>query len=141
MLNSQGSALLKNKNDMKSEEEVIQFEKVQTQIKGLYNEIGILSKKNPNDAVNNFKLNLINQSLKEANELLGSKYKPYADFDVFREDEIPKTSDVVMILSLYINALERLKGDNVKIKESQSEWIHGHLPYWVIDGKVSNLEA
>jgi hypothetical protein len=58
---------------MKSEEEVIQFEKVQTQIKGLYNEIGILSKKNPNDAVNKFKLKFINQSLIEANDILKDK--------------------------------------------------------------------
>ena len=126
---------------MKSQEEIIQFKNTQTKIKGLYNEIGVLSKKNPNDAVNKFKLNFINQSLKEANELLGSKYKPYANFDVFKEDEIPTTSDVVMILGLYMNALESLKSANIEIRESQSEWILGHQPYWIIDGKVSDIEA
>jgi len=140
-LNLQGLALLKNNNNMKSQEEIIQFKNTQTKIKGLYNEIGVLSKKNPNDAVNKFKLNFINQSLKEANELLGSKYKPYANFDVFKEDEIPTTSDVVMILGLYMNALESLKSANIEIRESQSEWILGHQPYWIIDGKVSDIEA
>ena len=140
-MNLQGLALLKNNNNMKSQEEIIQFKNTQTKIKGLYNEIGVLSKKNPNDAVNKFKLNFINQSLKEANELLGSKYKPYANFDVFKEDEIPTTSDVVMILGLYMNALESLKSANIEIRESQSEWILGHQPYWIIDGKVSDIEA
>jgi len=124
-----------------TKEDVIKFRKTKSQLNDWYKEIGVLSKKSPNDAVNRFKLNFINQSLKEANELLGSKYKPYADFDVFKEDEIPTTSDVVMILGLYMSALERLKSANIEIRESQSEWILGHQPYWIIDGKVSDIEA
>jgi len=124
-----------------TKEDVIKFRKTKSQLNDWYKEIGVLSKKNPNDAVNRFKLNFINQTLKEANELLGRKYKPYADFDVFKEDEIPTTSDVVMILGLYMSALERLKSANIEIRESQSEWILGHQPYWIIDGKVSDIEA
>ena len=44
-------------------ENVIQFKKVLSQINGLYKEIGLLSKKNPNDAVNKFKLTSINQTI------------------------------------------------------------------------------
>jgi len=117
---------------MKSEEEVIQFEKTQTQIKGLYNEIGILSKKNPNDAVNKFKLKFINQSIKEANNILGNK-KPYSDFEVFNEDDAPSTSDVVMILEQYYSALEKIRCTNIK-----TEW--GYW-YWVINGKISNIKT
>ena len=124
-----------------TKEEIVKFGKTKSQLSDWYKEIGVLSKKNPNDAVNKFKLNFVNQSLIDANELLGSRYKPYADFDVFREDEIPTTSDVVMILGLYMSALERLKNANIEIRESQSEWILGHQPYWIIDGKVSDLEA
>ena len=124
-----------------TKEDVIQFEKTKSQMSDLYKEIGVLSKKNPNDAVNKFKLKFINQSLIEANELLESKNKPYADFDVFKEDEIPTTSDVVMILGLYLSALSRLKSANIEVRESQSEWILGHKPYWIIDGKVSDIEA
>ena len=36
-----------------TKEEVDKFEKTQSQIDGLYKEIGILSKKSPNDIVNN----------------------------------------------------------------------------------------
>ncbi|MDR0438267.1 MAG: hypothetical protein LBH22_08220 [Bacteroidales bacterium] len=118
---------------MKSEEEVIKFEKVQTQIKGLYNEIGILSKKNPNDAVNKFKLKFINQSLKEANDILKNK-KPYSDFDVFNEDDTPSTSDVVMILEQYYSALEKMRCTNIKQKDYKT-WV------WIINGKQSNMET
>ena len=117
---------------MKSQEEVIQFEKIQTQIKGLYNEIGILSKKNPNDAVNGFKLKLINQSLKKANDILKDK-KPYSDFDVFSDDDMPSVSDVVMILEQYYSALEKMRCANI-----QSQF--GYW-YWTINGKISNIET
>ena len=117
---------------MKNEEEVIQFEKTQTQIKGLYNEIGILSKKNPNDAVNKFKLKFINQSLKEANDLLENN-KPYVDFDIFNEDDTPSTSDVVMILEQYCSALEKTRCSN--IKPELGTW------YWVINGVISKMKT
>ncbi|MDR0438172.1 MAG: hypothetical protein LBH22_07730 [Bacteroidales bacterium] len=117
---------------MKNEKEVIQFEKVQTQIKGLYSEIGILSKKNPNDAVNKFKLKLINQSLKEANDILKDK-KPYSDFAVFNEDDAPTTSDVVMILEQYYSALEKIRCANIG-----QNW--GHW-YWRINGELSKHET
>lgn len=117
---------------MKSQEEVILFEKIQTQIKGLYNEIGILSKKNPNDAVNKFKLNFINQSLNEANKLLADK-KPYADFDSFDEDDTPTTSDVVMILEQYYAAMESMRCANIK-----NEW---GTWYWIIGGEMSKIKT
>lgn len=124
-----------------TKEEIIEFTKTKSQLSDLYKEIGVLSKKNPNDAVNKFKLKFINQTLNDANKLLGDMYKPYSDFDTFNEDEMPTTSDVVMILDLYLSALSRLKSANTEMRESQSEWILGHQPYWVVDGKVSDLEA
>jgi hypothetical protein len=117
---------------MRNEQEVTQFEKIQTQVKGLYNEIGILSKKNPNDAVNKFKLKFINQSIKEANGLLGNK-KPYSNFDVFDEDDAPSTSDVVMILEQYYSALEKIRCAN--IIRVGVRW------YWVINKNRSDIET
>jgi hypothetical protein len=119
---------------MESEQEVIQFEKIQTQIMGLYNEIGILSKKNPNDAVNKFKLKFINQSIKEANELL-KKQKPYSGFDVFDEDDAPSTSDVVMILEQYCSALEKMRCANITKKDFTNNW------FWLINGKESSIKT
>jgi hypothetical protein len=124
-----------------TKEDVNRFNVAKSQLNDLYKEIGVLSKKNPNDAVNKFKLKFINQSLKESNELLGEAYKPYKDFDIFNEDELPTTSDVVMILDLYLSALNRFEAGNTEERDSQSEWGIGKQSYWVIDGKVSDITA
>lgn len=114
-----------------TEEEVNQFEKTQSQLNGLYIEIGLLSKKNPNDLVNKFKLKFINQTINESNQLLGDDYKPYISFHQFEDEELPTTSDVTMILEQYLNCLEKFRCD--KIKYQSGEY------YWVIGGKISDI--
>lgn len=73
-------------------------------ISTLRNEFRELSSKKPNDQVNPFKLKYVNQSIKEANELL-QEGKPYSEFESFREEDLPTNSDVLMMLSLYLDAL------------------------------------
>ncbi|BDS11479.1 hypothetical protein [Aureispira anguillae] len=116
-----------------NKETVNKFEKVQGQIEGFYKEIGILSKKNPNDAVNKFKLKFINQILVEANELLQGLYKPLKDFDFFEEDDIPTNSDVTMIFEQYLACLEKLRSDNIIL--DFGNW------YWIINGKSSSIKT
>ncbi|MCR4290058.1 MAG: hypothetical protein NUV86_07345 [Candidatus Scalindua sp.] len=107
------------------------FLKLQPQLKSAYAEISLLSKKKPNDQLNKFKLKFINNMLSQANELLGKKYKPFPDdFDLFDEDDMPFNSDIVFMLSNYIECLEKLRCDN--IKSTNYKW------YWVIDGKISD---
>jgi hypothetical protein len=102
------------------------YEKVQSQIKQLYKEITVLSKKSPDNAINKFKLKFINEKLKEANALLVGKHKPFTDFETFDEDSLPTNSDVVLILSQYLDCLEGWRSDNV-FKEAYS-W------YWKVGG-------
>ncbi|MCK9436890.1 MAG: hypothetical protein PHY68_10940 [Proteiniphilum sp.] len=116
-----------------TEEEVNQFEKTQSQLNGLHIEIGLLSKKNPNDAVNKFKLKFINKTIEESNELLGEEYKPYQEFEKFEEEDMPTTSDVTMMLEQYLNCLEKLRSDNL-------EYGTGSY-YWVIDGEISDIKT
>lgn len=112
---------------MKKEELDI-FEKLFGQTESLYNEISSLSKKNPNDALNKFKLSLINKIISQCNEYLGESYVPFKDFVVFDEDSIPTNSDVVMILSQYLESFEKLKADNVITQ-------HGFWYWRLIGGK------
>jgi hypothetical protein len=112
-----------------TEKEVFKFEKIQGQIDGLYKEIGLLSRKSPNDAVNKFKLKFINQLLIDANRLLTKSYKPLEGFDSFEEDDMPTNSDVTMIFEQYLNCLEKLRGDNLKQKSG--------IWYWLVDGELS----
>lgn len=116
-----------------NQEEINKFEKVQSQIDGLYKEIGILSKKSPNDAVNKFKLKFINQILEVANNLLTDNYKPLEGFDTFDDEDLPSNSDVTMIFEQYLSCLEKLRSDNVKFKSVA--W------YWIVDGELSGIRT
>lgn len=88
-----------------------QFGKIEAQLQALHDEVGLLSKKKPDDAVNKFKLTLINQVLTDANEVLTDAYQPFADFSIFNEDDMPTNSDVVLILSQYIKCMRRQRVD------------------------------
>ncbi len=98
------------------------FEKLSGQLLGIYEEISLLSKKNPNDAVNKFKLKFVNVLLTQSNNYLGKMFKPFDDFISFDEDEIPQNSDVVFILSQYLQCLEKLRSDNVVIRNGVWYW-------------------
>lgn len=98
------------------------FEKLSGQLLGIYEEISLLSKKNPNDAVNKFKLKFVNVLLSQSNNYLGKMFKPFDDFISFDEDEIPQNSDVVFILSQYLQCLEKLRSDNVVIRNGVWYW-------------------
>jgi len=117
-----------------TKQEVDTFEKVQSQLDGLHSEISALSKKSQNDSLNKFKLKFVNQILKNANTLLGEKYKPFDDFDLFTEEEMPTTSDVAMMLTQYLSCFEKLRADNVK-QGSLARW------FWIIDGKESEIKT
>ncbi len=106
--------------------DVDKFEKLAGQIVGLYEEMSVLSKKSPNDAVNKFKLKFVNRQLQDSNAFLGERYRPFNDFDVFVEDEVPQNSDVVFILAQYLQCMEKLRGDHVVVRNGV--W------YWRVEG-------
>jgi hypothetical protein len=89
------------------------FEKTQAQMEALHEEVANLARKNPNDAVNKFKLGLINKVVQAANRLLGDAYRPFVDFDSFDENSLPTTSDVILILAQYLNCLEKYRADHI----------------------------
>ncbi len=89
------------------------FEKLKAQLDSLHQEMSMLAKKSPNDAVNAFKTKFINATLKQCNDFFGQKYKPFPDFDVFLTDELPSNSDVTFIASQYIECAEKFRADNI----------------------------
>ena len=89
------------------------FKKILNQLEGLHEEIATLSKKSYTDALNLFKLKMVNQIIKRANNLLGSDYKPFDDFEQFEEEDLPSNSDVTLVLSQYINCMESLREENI----------------------------
>ena len=102
------------------------FEKLKAQLDGLHQELSILAKKSPNDAVNEFKIKLINITLSKCNQLLGKKYLPFIDFEAFSLDEMPSNSDVTFIISQYIECAEKFRSDHIY---EDYGW------YWKTDGR------
>ena len=98
---------------MNTKEDIEKLEKMIGQLQGAYAEISILAKKSPSDAINPFKLKLINKVIASANAVLGDSYKPFDDFDQFDSDDVPTTSDTTIILSQYMEEAERYRSDNV----------------------------
>jgi hypothetical protein len=109
--------------------DVDRFEKLKGQLESLYQEISILTKKSPNDAVNAFKIRFVNAALAEHNTFLGEKYKPFDDFDTFSVEDMPSNSDVALILSQYIECAEKFRADNIEFDYDENNWI------WKIEGK------
>ncbi|MFC6185290.1 hypothetical protein [Pseudoxanthomonas japonensis] len=107
--------------------DVDEFEKVSGQLDGVYQEISVLVKKSPNDAVNSFKIGLINSTIRRANDLLEDKYRPFQEFSEFSSDDLPTNSDVALIVSQYIECMEKLRADN--IYQEMGNW------YWRVEGR------
>jgi hypothetical protein len=118
---------------MKANGEVEKLEKVIGQLEGAHTEISVLAKKSPSDALNKFKLDLINRVLASANQVLGDKYMPFAHFDQFDVDDAPSTSDVAMVLAQYMKEAERYRSDNVT--QYSGRW------YYKINGERSNIQS
>jgi len=112
--------------------EVEQFNKTYVQLETLHNEVTLLSKKSPVDGVNKFKLKLINGILESANTILGQR-KPFEDFAVFDENELPNNSDVTLILSQYLSCMEVIRAANILY--------YGGWWYWKVDGKRSETRT
>lgn len=106
-----------------NEEQADLFDKIESQLTGMYEEIGLLSKKKPDGPINKFKLGLINKLITDANNLLEECYIPFNDFSVFDEDSLPTASDVVLILSQYLKNMNKFRFDNTRIKYGDCYWI------------------
>jgi hypothetical protein len=113
--------------------DVDRFEKTVAQLEALHSEISVLSKKSPNDGLNEFKLRLVNSVLQEANSLLKDTYRPFPDFSAFDKDAVPSNSDVTFILAQYLNCMEELRCDNISI-------LHGYW-YWGVDGEEPSIRT
>lgn len=103
-------------------DDVNSFEKARGQLQQLHNEISLLSKSKPDNPINKFKLEFINEALATANVILTADFKPFKDFAIFNADEMPTNSDVVMILSQYIDCLESLRSANIYNKSVCWYW-------------------
>lgn len=116
------------------QEDIEIFQKVWDQLNVTITEISELSKKKPNDVVNKFKLKYINKILEDANQLLGDALKPFSDFTIFDEDDLPTNSDISLILAQYESSLYSFYLKN-------TDNLGGIQRHWIINGKHTQQEA
>lgn len=107
-------------------EQAVLFDITEEQIQGLYTEIALLSKKKPDETVNKFKLQFINELLEKVNSLLTKSYLPFRDFRSFDIEMLPTTSDVALVLSQYLKVMGKFRFDHTK--RSGGEW------FWILTG-------
>lgn len=103
-------------------DELDRFEKLVGQVQSTYDELSVLSKKSPNDSLSEFKLAFVNRLLQESNNFLGDHYRPFEEFDEFEADSLPFNSDVVFIMSQYLQCFEKFRADNVVWKRGSWYW-------------------
>lgn len=118
---------------MKSYDQIDEFSKLLLQTDKLLADFLELSKRKPNDAVNKFKLKIVNNLLSTANQILTKKYMPFDDFAVFDEDDLPTNSDVVVIIAQYVACLKKFGRDSTEYQD--------YKHFWVINGKRSKITA
>ena len=118
---------------MKTKDDIKKLEKTIGQLRAIHCEISLLSKKSPTDAVNSFKLTMINKIIEMANHVLGETYKPIDDFEKFDDDDVPSTSDVVFVVAQYIKEAERLRDNH--IMPQRGKWVY------LLNGEPSDIFA
>ena len=106
------------------------FERVKGQLRQFQIELSGLSKSKPDNLINKFKLTFINEKLGEANRILTGDFKPFNDFNVFDSEQLPTNSDVVLILSQYLDCLEALRCANIAYSSMDGRW------YWRLEDRV-----
>ncbi len=96
----------KIESNLPSNAEVNQFLMLRELVTGLYNEMKDFTKKSANETLNEFKIKSLNRVLIPLKEVL--KDQPTALFlDVLDESSLPTNSDVVIILSQYLSAMQK----------------------------------
>lgn len=100
------------------------YDKLHGQLVTMVNQFEALSKKSPNDSVNEFKINLVNKLLADINGLIGD-YKPFPDFEQFENSPKIFNSDVLLILAHYRTAMGRFKSANITVEKSplNTDWM------------------
>ena len=88
-----------------SDEQISSYNTINPLLNSVYNEVKVLSKKQPDVLFNVNKVRIINKLLEKARELLKNETTA-THLEILDEDSLPSNSDAVIILSLYSSALD-----------------------------------
>lgn len=77
-------------------------------LSAMYQEFAVLSKKKPDAPVSEGKIGVVNRLLERCRCVLKSEVS-LQFLDLLDEDEVPQNSDVTLMLSQYVAAMEQFK--------------------------------
>jgi hypothetical protein len=115
--------------------DVVTFEKVVGQIISLRDDFSVQAKSKPDNLLNLFKLEFVNEKLAEANKILTGDHKPFKSFEQFDPDKLPSNSDVQLVLSQYLACLERWRSAHVYYDSASYKW------FWRVQDDKINADA
>ncbi len=87
----------------------------------MFEEFKDLAKKKPDAAVSKSKLVIANRLLNRVREVLADE-ESIEFLDLLNEDDIPQASDVTLVLSQYVAAMQAFKGKYFGWNGSESAW-------------------
>ena len=109
--------------DAITQDAVNRYELLNPLLLGVYKELQELSKKKPDTPLNNFKIKSVNRILEPIRELLKEE-DVYPFLDILDMDDVHTNSDVVLILSQYIESMNifHSKYYSYNISSGKHEW-------------------
>jgi len=109
---------------MLTRSQIDELEKLTGQLNSIHSELSLLVKKSPNDGVNDFKIKFINEIIKKSNSFFGKSNRPLDEFEKFDIDELPTNSDITFVTSHYIQAVEKIRSDNIYYDFNEGQWLY-----------------
>ncbi len=91
-----------------SENQVEQYDMLDKLLDSIYNEIKDLSKKKPDEHLNELKVKMINRLLKQVKELLITE-KTKEFLDLLDEEMLPSNSDAILVISQHRSSMKQFK--------------------------------
>lgn len=105
-------------------DDIILFEKLRVQFEALHKELSPHALKKPNDAINKFKISIVNNYLKDINRIISEEFIPISGFLVFDEDTLPSISDVVLVIDQYLKSMEMFRSCNIHYDRGDNCWFY-----------------
>lgn len=90
-------------------------------LNAMYQEFKELAKKKPESAVSKGKLVIANRLLEKVREVLAEE-ESIEFLDLLDEDDVPQVSDVTLILSQYVAAMQAFKGKYYGWDGADHDW-------------------
>ena len=90
-------------------------------LEAMYTEFKELSKKKPDSAVSKSKIKIVNRLLERVKTVLSDE-ESIEFLDMLDEDDVPQASDVTLILSQYVAAMNAFHGKHYGWDGSNHTW-------------------